>query len=112
MNSDKKGSMFEKDVCSCLKEISGVKYKPSPRSGAYRQEFPGDVMKSEQKESVFDGVILECKDRKTLAIPQWIEQAEGEMKDANLSKFVIIFNIRGKKFFLLNDTLFVKMFSS
>ena len=64
-------------------------------------------MKSEKKESIFDGILVECKNHKSLRVPDWIEQTKGEIIDASLSKFFIAFNIKGEKYFIFNEKLFI-----
>src|SRR3990167_6356278 len=98
-----KGNQFEREISDWISNLTGVRYRRTPNSGAMRMDFPFDLQKVEQKPSPLDGVGIECKDQKTLAIPAWIKQIEGECIDAgkNPNKWFLIFNIRGKRYVVL-----------
>lgn len=94
--SKKKGKDFEKEISVILTRRTGALYKPTPGSGAMRRVFPGDIMKIGNKPSVIDSVILECKNHKTIRMPDWIDQVEEETKDAGLNKWLLFFKRKGK----------------
>lgn len=65
INPNKKGREYEKEVARWLTIFTGVKYKPTPRSGALHQVFDFDVMKVDRREeSVLDGIGIEIKNEK------------------------------------------------
>ena len=105
-----KGKQFEREIAELLTQISGIRYRRTPMSGALRIDFPGDVMKMEQKPSVFDGILLEMKNHKSLKVPAWIEECKSEMEDASQSSFLLVMKIKGEKYFLMNERLFTKTF--
>lgn len=86
-------------------QLSGVKYRRTPMSGGFRMEFPGDLLKKEQKSSIFDGILLEVKNRKTLAIPEWLREAKVEAIDGGLSKIMVMFKLNGEWFFVFDQKL-------
>jgi Holliday junction resolvase len=110
INSKQKGNRYERLISELFTEISGVKYRRVPMSGAIRYSLPGDIMKDEQKESCFDDILIELKNRKTLSIPAWIKESEDEMLDAGWKRFILVFRYNAKNYFILNEDLFKKVF--
>ena len=91
-----KGKQFERDVAEFITNWTNVKFRRTPCSGGIRGVFPGDIMKMEQKPTIFDDVLLEMKDQNQISMPTWIKQTESEAIDANLTKWLIFFKHKGK----------------
>lgn len=110
INSKQKGNRYERVIAELFTQISGVRYKRTPMSGAYRFNFSGDIMKSESQPSCFDNILIELKDRKTISMPEWITRTEEEMLDASYNKFILAFKYKAKNYFVINEELFKKLF--
>ena len=100
-----KGKRLEREVADLLTGLTGVSFRRTPSSGAYFT-MRGDVMKIGQEVSSMDTFIIECKNTKRLVIPEWIKQVKGEMIDSNKKRFILVFNIRGEKYFMTNESGF------
>ena len=97
-----KGKIQERNLAEWMTKISGVRYRRTPLSGGLHLDFPGDAMKVEQKESIFDRVLPEAKWQKNLSVKEWIKQQETALKDTEWKYFFIMFRYMGKDYFILN----------
>lgn len=98
-----KGKRFEREVAEYFSNLTGAKYRRTPLSGGLRFDFPSDLIKTDKKDSVLDGFIIEAKDQAILKMPEWVKQCEGELIDADLSKFVMVIKVKGSMYFVLNQ---------
>ena len=82
-----KGSQFERDVAQYLRE-NGHRY--AERSyGAGRQDDRGDI-------TGLPGLVLECKNHKTMDLAGWIGEAKVERDNAKADYGVVVVKRRGK----------------
>ena len=91
----KKGHVFERQIAKELTRILGVSFRRVPMSGAIHNFLEGDIMKMDNKLTIIDNTILECKDCKTIKMPQWIKQVEEEAKRADTKKWILFFKFNG-----------------
>jgi len=91
-----KGMMFQREVAEYLTKITGVLWKSTPRSGAYRQDWPGDIVKVGREPTKYDNTLIECKNHKTLHIGKWIEETKQEMIDGDKTKWILFFRLKAK----------------
>lgn len=94
----KKGHNWERFIAKELSRILNNNYRRVPMSGAIHYAFEGDIMKLGNKPSIIDNHIIECKDCKTILMPQWIKQTEEESVRADVKKWLIFFKHNGKGF--------------
>lgn len=110
--SKQKGNKGERDLAEMLTKISGVKYRRTPSSGGIHEFNCWDLMKIEQKPSIFDGIGIECKNTKTISVPSWIEQCEVSARDSGMEfepKWFVAFRHKSKWYFILNENYFRKL---
>ena len=98
----RKGHLFERQIAKELSRILDNNFRRVPMSGAIHYHFEGDIMKLGNKPSIIDNTILECKDRKTIKMAQWIRQVEEESRRANVRKWLLFFKVDGKARVVLN----------
>jgi len=107
-----KGKSWEREIAELLTSITGAKWRRTPCSGAIRHYFDGDIMKTDKKPTIIDDCLIECKNHKTLKIPDWIKRTEEEAKDANTNKWLLFFKHKGKGFVAMPIDYFSKLLKS
>ena len=81
-----KGSKYERDVVKWLRSVGFVDAERA--YGAGRQDDVGDI-------DGLDGVVIECKNEKTLRIPQYLRELDVEMENAGAETGVVLIKKRG-----------------
>ena len=82
-----KGSQFERDVAKFLAE-NGFPYAER-RYGAGNTQDKGDI-------NGLPGLVIECKNHKSLNLPQWLREAETERGHAKADYGIVVAKRRGK----------------
>src|SRR3990167_8673305 len=101
MNSNRKGKNGEREMAEFITRITGVKYRRVPMSGAIHEYNPWDLMKTDKKSSVLDGVGIEVKNSEILHPKDWIDQCEVSSSDADqiIPRWVLCFKYKHKWYF-------------
>jgi len=104
-----KGKRGERELALWMEQMSGCKYRRVPMSGALHGSWDGDVAKIGQEPSVFDGILPEAKNTKSLSVKEWLKQCNKAVADANMNKFFIYFLVQGEPYFILNRRYMEKL---
>ena len=81
-NAKRKGGQFERDIAKKFQSRYGVELKRTPQSGGFAKksdkadDYRGDITIVDTKQMLL--LHIECKAHKTIALPQWLLQAESE----------------------------------
>jgi len=94
----KKGHNYERFIAKELSRILDNNFRRVPMSGAIHYHFEGDIMKLGNRPSIVDNTILECKDCRTILMPQWIKQVKEESQRADVRKWLLFFKHNGESF--------------
>ena len=105
----RKGHIFERETAKELSRILGANFRRCPMSGAIHNFLEGDIIKMDNKPTIIDNTILECKDCKTIEMPKWIRQVEEESKRADCRKWLLFFKVNGVARVCLNLDQFSKL---
>lgn len=79
-NAKRKGGNFERAIAKLFGDRYGIELKRTPQSGGFAKkstladDYRGDITIVNPKQYL--KLHIECKARKTLALPQWLRQAE------------------------------------
>ena len=76
--SRRKGSSYERVIAQILQEIWGEEFRRTPLSGGWsKKKVTGDIVPVSRSKNNFP-FSVECKNRKTLAVPAWLKQAKDD----------------------------------
>ena len=89
-----RGKAFEREIGKSICKIWGVNYdkevKRTPRSGAFKPEFEGDLWFAHWFKTILKEYVQECKNRNNINLKKWIRECE-----ADFSKWMIHFKYKG-----------------
>jgi len=89
-----RGKVFEREIGQLICKIYGVTYdkevKRTPRSGAFKPEFEGDLWFAHWFETILKEYVHECKNRDNISLKKWIRECE-----ADFSQWIIHFKYKG-----------------
>jgi len=89
--SRRKGSTYERVVAAVLAEGWGEDFRRTPMSGGWAKEkVTGDIVPVSREKDNFP-FSIECKNRKTLSVPAWLEQAKEDCPPEKLP--LLIFHL-------------------
>lgn len=86
-----KGMEWQKEICSFISELTGIEYDQSKDDCLIHSRESGlsgtdVILRGEAKEKF--PYSVECKNCKTLSIPEWIRQADSNADNGNWLLFV------------------------
>ena len=100
--ASRKGKYFEWETSKALSRTLGAKFRRTPCSGGLHHVFESDIMKTDTKPTIIDNYVLECKDQKTIKLPEWIKQVEESAQRADTRKWLLFIKVNGKARVVLN----------
>lgn len=81
-NAKRKGSQYERNIAKRFQDRYGVELKRTPQSGGFAKksekadDYRGDITIVDTKQEL--ALHIECKNTKSLSLPAWLRQAEGD----------------------------------
>jgi hypothetical protein len=108
-----KGLEWQKEVCSFISELTGIEYDQSKDDCLIHSRESGlsgtdVVLRGEAKEKF--PYSVECKNCKSLSIPDWVRQADSNSDNGNWLLFIKSPAIETKKIVVMSMQEFEKMF--
>jgi len=98
-----RGKAFEREIGKLIADKWGVVYdkdiKRTPRSGAFKPEFEGDLWFAHWFKTILKEYVQECKARDNLTLKKYIRECE-----ADFSKWMLHFKYKGWGNFSLMPT--------
>lgn len=108
-NAKRKGGQFERDIAKKFQSRYGVELKRTPQSGGFAKksdkadDYRGDITIVDTKQMLL--LHIECKAHKTIALPQWLLQAESDCPNDRTP--IVVFHQHGTS----NDYVALEYFS-